>query len=377
MHALTHCTIYTGEAVLTHHAVLIEDQFIKDIVPQDQLPADIPKTDLQGHDLTAGFVDLQLYGGKTGFLVRDLSEESLIDMIETHRQDGTVAIVPTLYSTSHERILKAIDVTKAYIASGKTGVLGLHIEGPFINFAKRGAHSAKEVRAPTKREIQEIIEKSEGLLTLMTIAPEIWPEELLQLIQNSSIILSLGHTNATYQQVKGYFAKGIHLATHLYNAMRPFESREPGVVTAIWDTPTVNASIIVDGYHCDFATVRIAKQLMGERLFLISDATLAKIDPMRFVFEDFTANYDGKRLLNDAGLLAGSAITLLDAVRNCIQQVGISKDEVFRMASTYPARHLGLGDKYGKIKAGYSANLVVLDEEQKVVNQVKKSKFMA
>lgn len=377
MHALTHCTIYTGEAVLTHHAVLIEDQFIKDIVPQDQLPADIPKTDLQGHDLTAGFVDLQLYGGKTGFLVRDLSEESLIDMIETHRQDGTVAIVPTLYSTSHERILKAIDVTKAYIASGKTGVLGLHIEGPFINFAKRGAHSAKEVRAPTKREIQEIIEKSEGLLTLMTIAPEIWPEELLQLIQNSSIILSLGHTNATYQQAKGYFAKGIHLATHLYNAMRPFESREPGVVTAIWDTPTVNASIIVDGYHCDFATVRIAKQLMGERLFLISDATLAKIDPMRFVFEDFTANYDGKRLLNDAGLLAGSAITLLDAVRNCIQQVGISKDEVFRMASTYPARHLGLGDKYGKIKAGYSANLVVLDEEQKVVNQVKKSKFMA
>lgn len=377
MHALTHCTIYTGEAVLTHHAVLIEDQFIKDIVPQDQLPADIPKTDLQGHDLTAGFVDLQLYGGKTGFLVRDLSEESLIDMIETHRQDGTVAIVPTLYSTSHERILKAIDVTKAYIASGKTGVLGLHIEGPFINFAKRGAHSAKEVRAPTKREIQEIIEKSEGLLTLMTIAPEIWPEELLQLIQNSSIILSLGHTNATYQQAKGYFAKGIHLATHLYNAMRPFESREPGVVTAIWDTPTVNASIIVDGYHCDFATVRIAKQLMGERLFLISDATLAKIDPMRFVFEDFTANYDGKRLLNDAGLLAGSAITLLDAVRNCIQQIGISKDEVFRMASTYPARHLGLGDKYGKIKAGYSANLVVLDEEQKVVNQVKKSKFMA
>ena len=377
MHALTHCTIYTGEAVLTHHAVLIEAQFIKDIVPQDQLPADIPKTDLQGHDLTAGFVDLQLYGGKTGFLVRDLSEESLIDMIETHRQDGTVAIVPTLYSTSHERILKAIDVTKAYIASGKTGVLGLHIEGPFINFAKRGAHSAKEVRAPSKREIQEIIEKSEGLLTLMTIAPEIWPEELLQLIQNSSIILSLGHTNATYQQAKGYFAKGIHLATHLYNAMRPFESREPGVVTAIWDTPTVNASIIVDGYHCDFATVRIAKQLMGERLFLISDATLAKIEPMRFVFEDFTANYDGQRLLNDAGLLAGSVITLLDAVRNCIQHVGIPKDEAFRMASTYPARHLGLGDKYGKIKAGYSANLVVLDEEQKVVNQVKKSKFMA
>lgn len=375
MHALTHCTIYTGDSILTHHAVLIEDQFIKDVIPQDQLPADIPKTDLQGHDLTAGFVDLQLYGGKTGFLVRDLSEESLRDMVETHRQDGTVAIVPTLYSTSLERILKAIKVTKAYIASGKPGVLGLHIEGPFINFAKRGAHSAKEVRIPTKKEISEIIAQSEGLLTVMTIAPEIWPEELLQLIQNSSIILSLGHTNATYQQAKSYFANGIRLATHLYNAMRPFESREPGVVTAIWDSPEVSASIIVDGYHCDFATVRIAKQLMGERLFLISDATLAKIEPMRFIFEDFTANYDGQRLLNDDGKLAGSAITLLEAVRNCIQQVGISKEEVFRMASTYPAQHLGVGDRYGKIKTGYLADLVVLDEGQKVVNQVKNGKF--
>lgn len=377
MHALTNCTIYTGESILTHHAVLIDNQIIKDVVPQELVPADVPTTDLQGHDLTAGFVDLQLYGGKTGFFVRDLSEESLTDMVETHRQDGTAAIVPTLYSTSLERILKAIEVTKDYIASGKTGVLGLHIEGPFINFAKRGAHSANEVRVPTKREIQEIIEKSEGLLTVMTIAPEIWPEALLQLIQNSPIILSLGHTNATYQQAKSYFANGIHLATHLYNAMRPFESREPGVVTAIWDSPKANASIIVDGYHCDFATVRVAKQLMGERLFLISDATLAKIEPMRFVFEDFTANYDGQRLLNDAGLLAGSAITLLDAVRNCIQHVGIPKDEVFRMASTYPAQHLGVGNFYGKIKAGYSANLVVLDKVQKLVNQVKNGKLVA
>jgi len=115
--------------------------------------------------------------------------------------------------------------------------------------------------------------------------------------------------------------------------MRPFESREPGVVTAIWDTPTVNASIIVDGYHCDYATVRIAKRLKRGRL-------------------------------NDEGKLAGSAITLLDAVRNCIHHVGIPKDEAFRMASMYPAQHLGLGDKFGRIKTGYSADLVVLDPTQ-------------
>ncbi len=370
MFALTNCTVYTGEEVLTNYAVLIENETIVDVVLQDDLPEAVFKIDLQGHDLVPGWVDLQLYGGKTGFLVRDLSEESLIDMVETHRRDGTIAIVPTLYSTTHERILKAIEVTKDYIGSGQPGVLGLHIEGPFINFTKRGAHSANAVRVPTKAEIAEIIAYAEGLTTVMTIAPEIWPEELLHLLQDSGIILSLGHTNATYQQAKNYFSGGIRLATHLYNAMRPFESREPGVVTAVWDTPTVSASIIVDGYHCDYATVRIAKQLMGERLFLISDATLAKIEPMRFEFEDFIANYDGHRLVNEEGKLAGSAITLLDAVRNCIHHVGIPKDEVFRMASLYPAQHLKAADRLGRIKAGYSADLVVLDEEQRVVKLI-------
>lgn len=367
MYALTNCTIYTGDEIIENHAVVVENERIKEIVSPDLLPDGLRILDLQGHDLIPGFVDLQLYGGSQGFFVRDLSEESLQDMVDTHGGDGTVAIVPTLYSTSHERILKAIDVTKAYIASGKKGVVGLHIEGPFINFAKRGAHSAKEVRIPTKAEVVEIIARAEGLTTMMTIAPEIWPEELLHLLQESHFILSLGHTNATYSQAKTYFESGIHLATHLYNAMRPFESREPGVVTAIWDTPVAHASIIVDGYHCDFATVRIAKQLMAERLFLISDATLAKIQPMQFKFEDFTANFDGKRLLNDDGKLAGSAITLLDAVRNCIHKVGIPKDEVFRMASLYPATHLRIDGQYGKIASGYLAEMIVLDEQQNLM----------
>lgn len=368
MYALTNCTIYTGETVLTQHAVVVDGNYIDRIVPTELIPTDLPVYDLQGHDLTAGFVDIQLYGGQTGFFVRDLSAESLDDMVNTHQKDGTAAIIPTLYSTSRERILKAIEVTKAYMAAGKTGVLGLHIEGPFINPEKRGAHSAAQVRIPTETELEEIIEQSQGLLTLMTIAPEVWPSHLLARLQNSHIQLSMGHTNATYQQAKTFFALGISMATHLYNAMRPFESREPGVVSAIWDTPTVHASIIADGHHCDAATIRIAKQLMGDRLFLISDATLAKIEPQRFVFEDFTANYDGHHLLNDDGKLAGSAITLLDAIRFCVQTVGIPKEEVFRMVSTYPAQVVGVGERFGKIKAGYTATFAVLDNDQRLVS---------
>ena len=366
MFALTNCRIFTGETVLENHAVLIDQAIIQAVIPEIKLSADCQHLDLGGHDLTAGFVDIQLYGGDTGFFVKDLSPESLQNIVETHLQDGTTAIMPTLYSTTHERILKAIEITKQWIASQKTGVLGLHIEGPYLNFDKRGAHSAAVVRPPARAELEEIIEKSVGLLTLMTIAPEIWPADLLTELKNSHLLVSVGHTNATYQQAKGYFEGGISLTTHLYNAMRLFESREMGVVGAIFDSETVHASIIVDGFHCDFAAVRIAKKLLGNRLFLISDATFAHYKQQRFEFEGFNANYENNRFVNDEGKLAGSAITMLQAVKNCVQQVGISKEETFRMAATYPAERLNLGQQLGKIKAGYQADFVVLNQDLEV-----------
>jgi N-acetylglucosamine-6-phosphate deacetylase len=362
MHALTNAQIYTGQAILTNHAVLVEAGMIEAVLPNNQLPADIQRIDLEGNDLTAAFLDFQVYGGDTSFFVRDLSFDSLQNIVETHRQDGTTNLVPTLYSTTFERIITAIDVTKNWIASGKKGVLGLHIEGPYLNPEKRGAHNADIVRTPTRYELEAIVERSAGLRTVMTIAPEIWPDDLLELALDSHLILSVGHTNATYAQATNYFKKGIGLATHLYNAMRPFEGREPGVVGAILDSPSVCASIIADGFHCDYAAVRIAKNALGERLFLISDATFAHYKGQRFEFEGFSANYTNRQFLNDEGKLAGSAITLLDAVQNCVSQVCIAKDEAFRMASLYPARALKIDNQLGRIAAGYKADLVVLDK---------------
>jgi N-acetylglucosamine-6-phosphate deacetylase len=367
MHALTNAQIYTGEAILVNHAVLIESGMIKAVLPNNQLPIDIQRIDLGGNDLTAGFIDFQVYGGDTGFFVKDLSFDSLQNIVETHRQDGTTHLVPTLYSTTFERIIKAIDITRDWIQSGRVGVAGLHIEGPFLNPEKRGAHSADIVRIPTRYELEAIIERSTGLTTIMTIAPEIWPDDLLEIALSSHLILSIGHTNATYTQATNYFKQGIGLSTHFYNAMRPFEGREPGVVGAILDSSTVCASIIADGFHCDYAAVRIAKSVLGERLFLISDATFAKYKGNRFEFEGFNANYDGNRFVNDDGKLAGSAITLLNAVQNCINQVGISKQEAFRMASLYPARALKIDHLFGKIAVGYKADFVVLDKNQNVV----------
>ena len=373
--ALINAQIFDGHELLAHHAVVINDHKIESILPENQFPDSIQKIDLQGNILCAGFIDFQMYGGDTAFFVKDLSIDSLQNLIDTHLQDGTTSIVPTLYSTSLERILKAIEIVKSWIDSGKSGVVGVHIEGPYINVEKRGAHSENVVRVPTKIELGQIIETSKGLKTVMTIAPEIWPEDLLEMLEESELIVSLGHSNATYSQCQKYFKK-IKLVTHLYNAMRPFESREVGVVGAVLDHQNVSASIIVDGFHCDFAAVRIAKNIMKERLFLISDASFAKPKFSRFEFGDFTANFDGQRFLNDEGKLAGSAITLLDAVRNCVNKVGIPLEETLRMATLYPAKHLNLGHQFGKISADYQADMVLLSPDLELLQVWKSGKVV-
>lgn len=360
---LTNATIFTGEVVLEDHALWLESGKIRAILPANEIHDSLPIQDMNKAWLAPGFVDFQLYGGSTGFLTRDGSVESLKNMYQTHLLDGTTTIVPTVYSTTKARILAAVEAIRQYWALGLPGVAGLHVEGPFISQAKRGAHSDKMVRPPSREELMELIEKGRDVIKVMTIAPECFDDSLLELLQGTPWTIAAGHTNATSVQMNAFFDKGFHLTTHLYNAMRPLESRELGVVGTIFDRNDVHASLIADGYHCDFGAIRIAKKLLGDRLFLISDATFAKYEGTRFEFEGFVTNYDGERFTNDEGLLAGSCITLLDAVRNCIQQVGIASDEAFRMASTYPARQLGMDDQLGYLKPGYVANIVALTSD--------------
>ncbi len=364
---LTNATLFTGEAVLPDHALWLEAGKIRAVMPTTELPEGVPTRDMNGAWLVPGFVDFQLYGGSNGFLTRDGSVASLINMRETHLQDGTTTIVPTVYSTTKERILAAVEAIRDYWQEGRTGVAGLHVEGPFISQPKRGAHSEAMVRPPSRLELTELIEKGKDVIKVMTIAPECFDNELLDLLKTTSWAIAAGHTNATSEQMKAFFDKGFHLVTHLYNAMRPMESRELGVVGTIFDRDDVHASLIADGFHCDFGAIRIAKKLLGDRLFLISDATFAKYEGTRFEFEGFVTNYDGERFTNDEGLLAGSCITLLDAVRNCVQKVGLAPEEVFRMASTYPARQLAMDDRIGHLKPGYTADVVALTPELEVV----------
>jgi N-acetylglucosamine-6-phosphate deacetylase len=358
---LQNATVFTGSDVLTGASVRVDNGLIQEVI-SGSMPAR-NTLDLAGQWLIPGLVDLQVYGGFEVSLNEQPTAQTVAHIYETHRKAGTTSILPTLYSSDHGTALRAIEAVRTAQEKTPLGVLGLHLEGPYVSPEKRGVHSAAYVRKPENQELSKLIELGKDVVRLMTIAPECLTSDQLQRLAKSDIQLSAGHTNATYQQATAAFNGGVTLATHLYNAMRGFESREPGVVGAVFDHPTVRASIVADGFHNDFAAIRIAHRLLADRLFLISDAMSAAPPRPQFTHEDLQIQYDQGRYVNQEGRLAGSSITLLDAVRNCIQHVGLEPAQAFRMASTVPAEIIGLGNKLGKIHPGYVANLIVLDPE--------------
>lgn len=195
---------------------------------------------------------------------------------------------------------------------------------------------------------------------MITLAPEVCAKEIIGLIKSYNIIVSAGHSNATYNEATDFF-KDIHLATHLFNAMSPLHHREPGLPAAIMLHPEVMVSIVADGYHVDFAMIRLAKKLMDERLFLITDAvTETKEGP-------YPHELSGDKYESN-GILSGSALTMMKAVKNCVEHCEIPLDEALRMASLYPAKVLGIDHETGRIEKGYKADLLLMNDKFEAFN---------
>lgn len=249
---------------------------------------------------------------------------------------------------------KSIDAIRDYLSKGGKGVLGIHLEGPWINKVKRGAHIESLIHAPAIREVREILDYGKEVIKMITLAPEVCSKEVIELILSYDVVVSAGHSNASYAEGKQAFANGITAVTHLYNAMSPLGHREPGLVGATMDDGNVMASIIPDGHHVDYAAIRIIKKVMGERLFAITDAVT-----------DTNEGYYQHQLAGDkyeaGGVLSGSALTMQKALQNLVQECGIDLGEALRMCSLYPARLLRLDSYIGKIEKGFNADLVILD----------------
>lgn len=365
--------VFTGTEWLNGATVGIDDGRIQTILTTTFEGTDETDTviDIQGDYLVPGLIDLQLYGGSDRFLNEQPTPDTVRHIYDTHARNGTTTLLPTIHSTSLDVMQQAMAAVQVVRAENPFGVPGLHIEGPYFNPIKRGAHSTAYVRTPAEGELEALFSTNADAIQILTLAPEILTPDQLATIKNlkhDNTLLSLGHSNATYQQATDAFNTGfIPLATHLYNAMRGFESREPGVVGAVFDHPGVRASIIADGYHCDLAAIRIAHKQLGDRLFLISDALFANPPRPEFTLGQFVVHYEPDAnqqrpgcYVNDEGKLAGSAITLIDCVRVCVDRVGLSLTDALRMASTIPADIIGLGDQLGAIKPGYVANMLRL-----------------
>ncbi|KRD28752.1 N-acetylglucosamine-6-phosphate deacetylase [Lysobacter sp. Root916] len=346
--------------------VIVEDGHIVAMVP-GAAPAGAQVVDLQGRYLVPGFIDTQVNGGGDVLFNDAPTVEGLHRIAEAHRRYGTTGLMPTLISDDVAVMLRAIAAVREAIAQGVPGILGIHLEGPYLASARKGVHNPDKFHTPDEDELDRIASLGVGK-TMLTLAPERFDDATLQALAARGVLVCAGHTAADYERLRAAFAHGVRGVTHLFNAMTPMGSREPGGVGAAIEDPNSWCGVIVDGEHVHDASLRIAIAAKPRgKIMLVTDA----MPPVGGEREDFVLYgqtmtcRDGKCSTAE-GTLAGSALDMASAVRNTVQRLGLPLDEACRMASTYPAEFLGLGRELGRIAPGYRADLVVLDEALRV-----------
>ncbi len=375
MYALTNCRIFTGSDVLDNHAVIIDGVNIHAVCPVSELPTGIEIKDLQGANLTPGFIDVQLNGCGGVMFNDEINADALHIMHRANLKAGCTSFLPTFITSSDEKMKLAMAAQRDYQTHYPNHSLGLHLEGPYLNIEKKGIHNIEFIRPSDDAMIQTICENTD-VVAKVTLAPEQNDHKHIHQLVDAGIVVSAGHTNATYAEARKGFADGITFATHLFNAMTSIQGREPGMVGAIYDTPEVYAGVIADGFHVDYANIRTAKKIKGDKLILVTDATApAGANMDYFIFVGKKVYYRDGKCIDENGTLGGSALTMINAVRNAVEHVGIALDEAVRMATLYPARAIGVENKLGAIKAGLVANLAIFDRDFNVKATVVNGEF--
>jgi len=360
--ALTNAIVHTGDAVLPDAVVLIDGDRIAEVRPAGGVPAGVLVRDLGGGILAPGFIDLQVNGGGGALFNESPDVETLRRIARAHRRFGTTGLLPTVITDSRNVRRAAVAAVRQAMADGEPGILGIHLEGPHINAERRGVHDARFIAPPDAEDIA-LLTSLAPAPTLITLAPERVPSDTVRALAAAGVRVAAGHTAATWEQMRAGFTAGVVAVTHLYNAMSQLAGREPGAVGAALAEDSCSCGIIVDGHHVHDAAVRLAwKAKPPGTLFLVTDA----MPPVGAPEGDFTLYgetvtvRDGRCVSAD-GRLAGSALDMATAVRNCVRRIGIPLEEALRMASTYPARFMGMDGQRGRIAPGLAADLVHLD----------------
>jgi N-acetylglucosamine-6-phosphate deacetylase len=344
--------VYTGDAWLTDTAIIYENDRILDLLPVAELDADAHIKE-KFPRIVPAFIDIQIYGAAGKLLSVYPEADTLRKMYDYCKNGGAHWFLPAVSTNVSQVIYQSIDAVRKYWDDGGQGVPGLHIEGPWINKEKRGAHLEELIHPPEMDEVKKLLNYGKDAIKLITLAPEVCSKEVVELISSHGIVISAGHSNMTFSAANHAFNK-IQLTTHLFNAMTGIHHRQPGLPAAVMLHPKVMSSIVPDGYHVDFNMIRLAKKLMQERLFIITDAVTPTDEG------PYLHTLDGDKYVT-GNILSGSSLTMLKGVQNLIRECEIAPGEAINMASLYPARALGLDDQIGIIKKGHQARLVCLD----------------
>lgn len=362
MRVITGKYVFDGVCLLKNKAVLVADGLIVDIVDKDKVYDASQVEDFGDVVISAGMIDLQL-NGTGGVLFNDTIDLATLEtMHQTNLRFGTTSYLPTLITSSFDDVKKALEVTKEWFKKfGNTrGVIGLHLEGPFLSVEKRGIHPLEFVTKPTNEILELIASYTKYYPIKLTLAPENFTAEQLEFLSKSGVIISIGHTNATFDQAQLAFDKGAKTATHMFNAMSGMTGRNPGVIGAILSNSSY-LGIIADLLHVDKHNLKLISKLKPTTTYLVTDAVTPTGTNMTEF--DFAGKHlyvrDGK-CLDDAGTLGGAYLTMNENVRNCVKECDISLEQALSMATLIPAQLMELDDQIGKIAIGNRADLIAM-----------------
>ena len=362
LHAVVADRVFDGNTVHESTAVIMQGARIAQVLPR----ADVPRTMSvrvlpEGAWLAPGFIDLQVNGGGDVLFNDQPTSDGVCAITAAHRKFGTTGLLPTLITDSHEKMRLALRTVSSVI-DREPGVLGLHLEGPYLSPEKPGIHDVRHIRRPAADDISVLTAPRTGAL-LLTLAPEVVPQGFVAQLVAADIRVALGHSMASYRQTRAAMAEGLSGFTHLFNAMRPLASREPGPIAQALESTDAWYGLIVDGVHVDPAMLRLALRGLGHPL-LVTDA-MPPVGGSRSGFTlygESIAVRDGCCFTND-GKLAGTVLDMATAVRNCINLLGVPLPDALRLASANPATFIGLEHVLGKLAPGCRADLVAFDPD--------------
>jgi N-acetylglucosamine-6-phosphate deacetylase len=360
--------IFDGDNLLSNMAVIVCNDIIMDIVSLNQISDKLQIINYGDCIITAGFIDLQINGCGGILFNDDISHSSLSTIHKICLQYGTTSFLPTLITCGFDDVLLALNTIKDWFAKygANRGVIGLHLEGPFIAPDKKGIHQQQFIQLPKAKLLEQIVEYRQYFPIKMTIAPEVFTSSQIKFLIDNDIILSLGHSNASYEVAQNAINLGVKSATHMFNAMSGLVARSPGVIGAVLNS-NIYTSVIVDMLHVDKANIQLLNKIKATNTYLVTDAvTSMGTNMQQFNLYGKTIYVKNGMCIDKDGVLAGTNLNMLAAVTNCVNLCGIEITQALKMASLIPAQLMGYANYLGKIQIAYKSNLIMLDLNKQI-----------